>query len=181
MNFLTVPLFLFSLLIAQFSCQNDKTQKQTTSMKQYISEIPDQIATNIQVDFIDTSFLKARLWAKSAEVFFNRKETILRDSIRVEFYSKKDKKRISVLSSDSARIDDARKDMYAFGRVIVVSDSPKTILKTTYLQWKNNVQKIYSNEFIEVIRPDEEIRGYGFESDLSLTNYRIFNVSGVKK
>lgn len=143
--------------------------------------LPDQLATNIVVDFIDTSFLKARLWAKTAKVYYTRAETELLDSIRVEFYSKSTGRRASVLTADSAKIDDRTKDMYAFGRVIVVSDSPKTILRTTLLEWKNRAQKIYSNEYVEIIRPDEEIRGYGFESDVNLTNYRIFKVSGIKK
>lgn len=169
--------FIFSIL----SCTKNEEAKKIVPAQEYLLEMPDQVAKNIQVDFIDTSFLKARLWAKVAKVFYSRKETLLRDSIRVEFFSKSTGKRISILTADSARIDDATKDMYAFGRVIVVSDTPKTILKTTHLQWKNKEQKIYSSEFIEVIRPEEEIRGYGFESDLSLTHYKIFNVSGVKK
>ncbi len=144
-------------------------------------QLPDQLATNIVVDFVDTSFLKARLWAKTGKVFYSRGETELVDSIRVEFYSKSTGRRASVLTADSAKINDRTKDMYAFGRVLVVSDSPKTILRTSLLEWKNRTQKIYSNEYVEIIRPDEEIRGYGFESDVNLTNYRIYKVSGVKK
>jgi hypothetical protein len=71
--------------------------------------------------------------------------------------------------------------MYAFGKVLVVADSPKTIVRTTFLEWRNKTQRLYSNEFIEIITPDEEIRGYGFESDVNLANYKIFKVSGVKK
>lgn len=173
-------LFLFSLLFI-ISCQKNEETKHGSQIQKHLLEMPDQTAKNIQVDFIDTFFLKARLWAKTAQVYYSRKETILKESVRVEFYSKTSKNVISILTADSAKIDDATKDMFAFGRVVVVSDSPKTLLKTTQLQWKNQAQKLYSSEFIEIIRPEEEIRGYGFESDINLSNYKIFNVSGVKK
>lgn len=172
---------LLFFIIFILSCKKNEEINLGIQIQQHLSEIPDQTAKNIQVDFIDTSFLKARLWAKAAQVYYSRKETILKDSVRVEFYSKTSKNVMSTLTADSAKIDDATKDMFAFGRVVVVSDSPKTLLKTTQLQWKNQAQKLYSSEFIEIIRPDEEIRGYGFESDISLSNYKIFNVSGVQK
>lgn len=180
MDITKLGLFLFSLLFI-LSCKKNEEIKHGIPLQQHISEIPDQTAKNIQVDFIDTSFLKARLWAKIAQIYHSRKETILKESVRVEFYSKTTKNIMSILTADSAKIDDMTKDMFAFGRVVVVSYSPKTLLKTTQLQWKNQAQKLYSSEFIEIIRPEEEIRGYGFESEINLSNYKIFNVSGIKK
>lgn len=179
-------LIKFTLIVvfagfASVGCGMDTKEPSRQKASSEELQLPDQLATNIVVDFIDTSFLKARLWAKIGKVFYSRGETELVDSIRVEFYSKSTGRRASVLTADSAKINDKTKDMYAFGRVIVVSDSPKTVLRTSLLEWKNRTQKIYSNEYVEIIRPDEEIRGYGFESDVNLTNYRIYKVSGVKK
>lgn len=179
--------FIRSILIVVFvnfafvGCGLETKEPSRQKVSSEELQLPDQLATNIVVDFIDTSFLKARLWAKIGKVFYSRGETELVDSIRVEFYSKNTGRRVSILTADSAKINDKTKDMYAFGRVLVVSDSPKTILRTSFLEWKNRTQRIYSNEYIEIIRPDEEIRGYGFESDVNLTNYRIYKVSGVKK
>ncbi|MGQ9818432.1 MAG: LPS export ABC transporter periplasmic protein LptC [Candidatus Kapaibacteriales bacterium] len=175
---LVITLFLL-LFVA--SCKKNEEIQKGTLFQQHFLELPDQIAKNIQVDFIDTSFLKARLWAKTAKVYYSRKETLLKDSIKVEFYSKSSQKIISILTADSAKIDDATKDMFAYGHIVVVSDSPKTLLKTTQLQWKNQAQKLYSSEYIEITRSEEEIRGYGFESDINLNNYKIFNVSGIKR
>lgn len=177
-NFILTIAFVSSVFIGCGVETND-LNRQKVSPEEF--QLPDQLATNIVVDFIDTSFLKARLWAKTGKVFFGRGETELVDGIRVEFYSKSTGRRASILTADSAKINDRTKDMYAFGRVLVVSDSPKTILRTSLLEWKNRTQKIYSNEYVEIVRPDEEIRGYGFESDVNLTNYKIYKVSGVKK
>jgi LPS export ABC transporter protein LptC len=178
MKFIYIIMFASCVFVG---CGVDTKEQSRQKISPEELQLPDQLATNIVVDFIDTSFLKARLWAKTGKVFYSRGETELVDSIRVEFYSKSTGRRASILTADSAKINDRTKDMYAFGRVIVVSDSPKTILRTSLLEWKNRAQKIYSNEYVEIIRPDEEIRGYGFESDVNLTNYRIYKVSGVKK
>ncbi|MCX7880383.1 MAG: LPS export ABC transporter periplasmic protein LptC [Ignavibacteria bacterium] len=175
---------LFSILtscLLLINCSAEEKDFQSSKLLEKIETIPDQVANNIVVDFIDTSFVRARLWAKTAKVFHQRGETMLYDSIRLEFYSKPTGSRQSILTADSARIDDKTKNMYAFGRIVVVADSPKKILRTSFLEWRNKTQRLYSNEYIEIISPDEEIRGYGFESDLNLSNYKIFNVSGVKR
>jgi len=175
--------FFFALIVViNFTfCTKSPESQPAEEIKLKLEQIPDQTATDISVDFLDSSKLKARLWAKLAKVYFARNETLLFDSIRVEFFSNKTGRRQSVLTCDSAKINEKTKDMYAFGKVIVVADSPKTIVRTSFLEWRNKTQRLYSNEFIEIITPDEEIRGYGFESDVNLTNYKIFKVSGVKK
>lgn len=163
------------------SCVNEREEKYTQEVKIKLEQVPNQLAKDIAVEFMDSSFVRARLWAKVGKVYHERGETWLFDSIKVEFYSKHSGKRQSLLTADSAKIDDRTKDMYAFGKVVVVADSPKTILRTTFLEWRNKVQRLYSNEYIEIVTPEEEIRGYGFESDLNLHNYKIYRVSGVKK
>lgn len=163
------------------SCVNETEEKYTKEVQIKLEQLPDQLAKDISVEFMDSSFLRAKLWAKVGKVYYQRGETWLFDSIKLEFYSKVSGKRQSILTADSAKIDDRTKDMYAFGKVVVVADSPKTILRTTFLEWRNKVQRLYSNEYIEIITPEEEIRGYGFESDLNLHNYKIYRVSGVKK
>ena len=88
---------------------------------------------------------------------------------------------MSHLVADSAKIDDKTRDMFAFGNVVVVSDSTGSRLETQVLEWNNRTQRLYSNEFVRINTPNETIEGYGFESDPSLKNYRISRVSGVKR
>ncbi len=71
--------------------------------------------------------------------------------------------------------------MFAGGNVVVISDSSKVELKTPFLEWKNAEKKLYSTERVEISSPKEKIFGYGFESDLKLSNYKIFKVSGTSE
>lgn len=177
-KFKAVLCFLFLFLI---SCTKEPEAKFSNEVKMKLEEMPDQIAKDLQVDFLDSSLLRAKLSAKIGKVFYQRGETWLYDNIKVDFFSRANGRRQSVLTADSVKINDRTKDMFAYGKVVVVADSPKIVLKTSFLEWRNKSQRLYSNEYIEITTPEEEIRGYGFESDLNLTNYKIFRVSGVRK
>ncbi len=85
------------------------------------------------------------------------------------------------LIADSARIDDNSHDMYAFGNIVVFSDSTNTRLETSFLHWSHSQQKFFSNVFVRITSPSEIIEGFGFESDQHLKNYKIYKVSGVKQ
>jgi LPS export ABC transporter protein LptC len=165
-----------------FFCSCEEGEKLAVSQLDDASEtLPDQISWDVTVDFIDSSFKKAVLTARKALIYEKRKETVLDSGLKVVFFSSKTGKRASVLTADSAKIDDITKDMMAMGNVIVISDSNQTKLETELLMWKNRDEKLYSTEFVRITSPDEKLQGYGFESDLNLTNYKIFKVSGETK
>lgn len=42
------------------------------------------------------------------------------------------------------------------------------------LFWNQQSHKIYSDKYIEIIRGETELKGYGFESNQEMTEYRIF-------
>ncbi len=143
---------------------------------------PDQTATNLNIKFVDSAYTKATLIGDRGRVFNSLFKTIIDGNIRVEFFSKTSYKRISYLLADSVEIDDKTKDMLAFGKqVIVISDSTGARLQTTVLQWKNKERKLFSKEFVRITSPRETLQGYGFESDESLSNYKIYQVSGEQR
>lgn len=173
---------LIVCFIILFFCSCEEEEKLAVSQQIDATEtLPDQISWDVTVDFIDSSFTKAVLTAKKALIFEKRKETLLDSGLKVVFFSSETGKRASVLTADSARIDDVTKDMMAMGNVVVISDSNQTRLETELLMWKNKDEKLYSTEYVKITSPDEKLQGYGFESDLNLTNYKIFKVSGETK
>lgn len=52
-------------------------------------------------------------------------------------------------------------------------------LKTDHLIWNEKEEKITSDQFVKIIRPDQIITGIGFESDQSMENWRIKNPRGT--
>lgn len=173
-----IYLMVFLIIISVFySCNDEKAVPQQVIEEKDILQ-PDIISTNITVSFVDSSFTKAILKADKAKVFNERKKTYFEGNVKADFFSSKLKQRVSWLTSDSAEVDDNTKDMLAKGNVVVVSDSNNTRLETSILHWDNKTQKLFSTEFVTITSPQEDIRGWGFESDINLTHYRIFKVSG---
>lgn len=159
----------------------DSSNEDVAAKVKLEEDYPDQISHGFQVSFIDSSRVKTKLEAGRGRVYNRKQHTLLDSGIKVMFYSEKTGERISLLTADSAMIDDRTKDMFAFGNVVVISDSTNTTLRTEYLQWKNNSEKIYSDKYVEIDSPQEYVTGVGFESDKKLENYIIYDVSGVQK
>ena len=52
-------------------------------------------------------------------------------------------------------------------------------LKTEKLIWDQASKKIYTDQFVKITTPNEEIQGYGFESNETFTVYRIYKTVGI--
>lgn len=61
--------------------------------------------------------------------------------------------------------------------VIATNNSGDT-LKTEHLVWDEQTGRIYNNEYVQIIRPDQILTGIGFDADQSLQNWRIRNPRG---
>ena len=50
---------------------------------------------------------------------------------------------------------------------------------TQLLFWDQREEKIYSDKYIRIEQPDRILTGYGFESNQQMTEYQIYNNTGV--
>ena len=190
-----VLFILISILILIFcvSCQendlltkkfNNKVNNSETSEElQNIEEnekISDQICYDLDIAFIDSSNTKAILKANRARIYLDSNETLLDNGVKVRFFSSSGKQS-GTLNSDNVRVDDLTKNMFATGNVVVISDSSRTKLETSELEWNQEKKKIFSNVYVKITSPNETIEGIGLESDEKLDNYRIYKVSGIKE
>lgn len=172
-------ILIFLLPIVFTACGGDSIEYQK-ALEEEATVKPDQLANFIKVNFFEDEWTKAILTSDRAEIYFNSQQTKLIGNVVVEYFSKFSGKRLSKLTSDNASIDDNTKDMIAWGKVVVWSDSAKVKLETSRLNWSNDKQIVFTNEAIKVTTPSEIINGYGFESDLNFSYYKIIKVSGVK-
>ena len=61
---------------------------------------------------------------------------------------------------------------------VIATNAQGDTLKTEHLIYEEDKGKIYIEEFVRIIRPDQTYTGIGFESDQSLQNWRIKNPKG---
>lgn len=144
-----------------------------------VEELPAQESWNSEIFFSDSGNTKAILHAGHLRVFEKSKETLLDSNIRVDFYNQ-DEVKTTTLTAKRGKVDDATENLYAYDSVVVVSDSGVTIT-TDELMWNNKKQKIVSDKFVTIVSPKEKIEGYGFESDQSLKNYVIYNITYITR
>lgn len=62
---------------------------------------------------------------------------------------------------------------------VIATNIKGDTLKTEHLIWEENTEKIYTEEYVKIIRTDQIITGIGFQSDQSLENWRIKNPKGT--
>jgi LPS export ABC transporter protein LptC len=135
-------------------------------------------STNPTIQFMDSSYLRANIHAAWAKMYDKRGETLLGGGVNVEFYAKPNRALASILTADSARIDDKSKDMTASGNVVVIAQGSMTTVKTSVMQWDSSRQVLHSSAFVDIRSPYELLQGYGFESDANLHHYTIYKVTG---
>ena len=101
------------------------------------------------------------------------------DGVVVEFYN--DRKQVT--SRMTARSAVRKED----DRVTIVRDSViwvstgNEILETEELIWNEKEERVYTNKFVLIRRPDEVVWGHGFESNQDFTRSRIRAIQGRLK
>ena len=170
-------LFLLSAFII-FGCGENKVKPSVNPSLQ-VAKLPAQESWNDKVIFSDSGKTRAILYSGHIRTYDDPPETLLDSSLKVEFFNLKEEK-TTVLTALRGRVNDVTKNLYAIDSVVAVSDSGVT-LQTQELMWRNKDKKIVSDKFVTIISPKEKIQGYGFESDQSLRNYTIYNITYITR
>jgi len=133
---------------------------------------PSQVSYGTTMSFSSGGMLRAILHAGRVQTFDIKRYTWLDSSVKVDFYDKTGR-RSSVLTSASARVNQATNNMTAYTNVRIVSDSG-AIVETDSLEWLNKDQTLHSDAPVHIVEPNGRITdGIGFESDQNLMHYRI--------
>jgi len=170
--------YLFSIfyLLLLINCTG-KDVKPIVDSSFIHEELPAQESWNSTIFFTDSGKTKAILYSGHLQMFNDRKETILDDGVKVEFFNSLEQK-TTTLTSKRGRVEENTNDLYAIDSVVAVNDSG-IVVKTDELEWRNKDKKIISDKFVTIDSPDEHIEGYGFESDQHLRNYVIYKITYI--
>ena len=171
-----IPIFLISLFLFQF-CSSKRVKPSVDSNFQ-TEQLPTQESWNSTITFSDSGKIKAILWTGHLRKYDDKRETLLDQNLKVDFYDSTETK-TTTLTSKSGRVDETTNNLFAKDSVVVYSDS--VVIKTDEMMWRNKDRKIVSDKFVTVISPKEKIEGYGFESDQNLRNYIIYNPTYVTR
>lgn len=156
-----------------------KTNEEPSGPKADSEQLPDQESWQSTIIITKDGRRMAEVWAGYIASYNKKNETVLKDSIHVDFYNQEGNHN-SVLTADEGVVYDQTNNMVARGNVVVVSDSG-IVLETKELKWDNQRQKIISDVPVIFTSEKEKLQGDSFISDPDLKNYEIKNARGYTR
>lgn len=142
-------------------------------------ELPLEVGSNITINYTDSGFLKAKIFAPLLERYAseNRMETELRQGITAYFYESNGRVS-SYIKSKYAIRNERERTLIARKDVIVINNKGDT-LRTEELIWDEKTDRIYSDKFVKINSPDRIILGSGLESNTAFSKFRVLNITGI--
>lgn len=133
-------------------------------------ETPDEVYTDFVTQESDSGVVLWRLTAPKGDRFKDKRLVVLHQPT-VVFYDEGGETR-TTLVSDAGEYYEDRRDMLAYGNVVVRSMEGE-VLETDSLFWNNSRRKILSDSFVKLTRRGNIITGYGLECDADLESVEI--------
>jgi LPS export ABC transporter protein LptC len=160
-----------------YGCEKNNIEK----IKAFSSpeNLPLQEATNFETLFTDSGEVRFSLKAPKLLRYETEGQPFVEfpEGIELEKYDE-NQNIISSITADYAK-QFPKEDKWEAKNNVVATNLDGDTLKTEHLIWEERTEKIYTEEFVKIIRPDQIITGIGFESDQTLENWRIKNPKGT--
>ena len=173
-------LFLFMLsILLLMNCSSKPEEPAAVQAPQEQETTPDQESWDATIFITKDGRKVAEVWAGHILVYNRNRQTVLKDSIHVDFYDREGNHK-SVLTAREGVVENQTKNLKAVGNVIVVSDSG-IVLETEELHWDNTKQKIVSYVPVKFTTVTDTLIGDSFISDPDLKNYIIRNARGYSR
>ncbi|MDH5602833.1 MAG: LPS export ABC transporter periplasmic protein LptC [Cyclobacteriaceae bacterium] len=139
-----------------------------------VYEGPVRQGNNIDMYYSETALKRVKMKAQKLLEYKNE-DREFPEGIYLEFYEE-DGTLSSTLRADIAYYSKADNLWKANGDVVVKSIIKDQELKTEELFWKPDEEKIYSDKFVIIRLEEKVIKGTGFESNETFTDYKILKI-----
>lgn len=171
----TIRILFFSILIVCFlqSCGNDK--KEYVDLPFDRNTTPTMQDDSVSVLISDSGIIRYKMitdiwlsYDRSNDPFWFFPAGIYVEQFDESFHKQ------ATLKADSAW-NFHRKKLWRLKGNVFMKNIKDEVFKTDEVYWDEYQQRIYSDKYIEIYKPDElTLRGYGFESNMNMSQYRIY-------
>ena len=167
--------WLTTLVVILGACQEPVVLKQRGSTKDMY---PDHESWESTIIISQNGLLVAVADSERMIRYEDRNVAYLTGQVNVDFYNEQGQ-HVSHLYADSAEVDNQTSTMSAFGQVVIRSDSG-LVLKTETLRWDDKYEMMTTNDTVLFTTLESDtLHGIGFESDVDLTHWKIYQPWGV--
>ncbi len=167
------------VMLLLFSVSCGKEDKEVVNVSFDPENTYTMKATEVSSLISDSGVTRYRLKAKEWQIFGKAKEPYwyFPSGIYVEKFDTLFNTEASV-KADTAYYFDKKNLWELIGNVEIESLSGERF-ETSRLFWDQKKEKVYSDKYMRIEQADKIITGIGFESNQSMTQYKIFNSQGV--
>ncbi|MEZ4956627.1 MAG: hypothetical protein R2825_23930 [Saprospiraceae bacterium] len=169
--------FYISTTIALLTaCENDLSE-----VNRLFSNEETQVETALGVEMLysDSAILNLRIVTPKLVRHIADKDPWQEfpDGLEIEFYSKNGKEVTGRMTANYAQRFDNESKFIVRDSVVWYGEKGEK-LETEELIWEEENDKVHTNKFVIVRRPDEIIYGHGFDSNKDFTKWRIRAIEG---
>lgn len=171
----SIAILLVGITMLFLSCANKIEKIKEFSSGENMAGVE---AENYEMIHSDSTIIRFKLITPKLIRFDKAEDPFIEfpEGVEIERYNEQ-MEQIASITSNYARLYEAESRWEAKNNVVAVNPQGDT-LKTEHLIWEEKKGKIYSEQFVKIIRKDQVITGIGFESDQNLSNWKIKNPKG---
>lgn len=172
-----IAVLVLGTAILFYACSDNEIDK----IQAFVSpeDLPVQEAINFETLYTDSGQIRFSLKTPKLLRFENDGKAYIEFPMGVELVKYDEKQNIiSTITADYAKQFEKESKWEAKNNVVVTNIDGDT-LKTEHLIWEEKTEKIYTEEFVKIIRENQTITGLGLTSDQNMTNWKIKNVKGI--
>lgn len=169
--------FLWILLATVFAaCENDINEVNKLFSK---DETQVETATGVEMLYSDSAVLKLRILTPKLLRHLDKRDPMQEfpEGLQIEFYDNHGEEATSRLTANYAQKFE-NDNKFIVRDSVVWNGGNGERLETEELIWEEENDKVHTNKFVIVRRPDEIIYGHGFESNQKFTQWRIRAIEG---
>ena len=174
--FLGKYIYLLSFLFLFASCENDINEVNRLFSNQ---ETQVETALGVEMLYSDSAILNLRIVTPKMLRHIEDKDPWQEfpDGLEIEFYDETGKEVTGRMTANYAERYDHEAKFIVRDSVVWYGEKGEK-LETEELIWEEENDKVHTNKFVIVRRPDEIVYGHGFEANKDFTRWRIRAIEG---
>lgn len=163
------------MLIA--ACSNDLEKIHEISIQNQAS-FPIETIKDCEIIYSDSAKVRVLLNSTLMNRYADEESYIeFKNGLKVQFFDVNGKKE-SELNADYAIVDE-EKDLMLAQHNVVVRNVDGDVLETEKLNWNQQKEEIFTDEFVKITTDNEVIFGQGLVSNQNFSKYTIRKIKGT--
>lgn len=171
-NSITIGLVAIVMLFLYTACGGSETE--TVDIQFDPETMPSMNTDSVTTLISDSGITRYKLEADNWQVFDKAKEPFwyFPRGIYLERFDSLFQVEAKILADSAWNYTD--KKLWRLKGNVDIRNMEGEMFLSDELFWDQKSQRVYSDKYIQIKRGDTELKGYGFESNQAMTEYRIF-------